>query len=144
MATLDDLVRDVFRTIEAREYDHLSELMTPDCDFVAPGFSGSGPEPVVAWMAPFLEAFPDIRHEIGPVADRDGLVAFELHVRGTHTAPLRGPGGEVPPTGRPLDLAAVNVWRVAEGRIVAYHIYFDQLSFLTQLGLMPEAAGAAG
>jgi steroid delta-isomerase-like uncharacterized protein len=143
MATPDDLVHEVFRTIEARDYDHLRALMSPDCDFVAPGFSGRGPEPTVAWMAPFMDAFPDIHHEIGPVAERDGLVAFELRVIGTHTAPLRGPDGELPPTGRPLDLAAVNVWKVADGRIAAYHIYFDQMSFLGQMGLLPEPTASA-
>jgi steroid delta-isomerase-like uncharacterized protein len=143
VGTPDDLVREVFRTTEARDYDHLAELMTPDCEFVAPGFSGRGPEPAIAWMAPFMDAFPDIRHDIGPVADRDGVVAFELRVIGTHTEPLRGPGGEVPPTGRPLDLAAVNVWRIELGRIAAYHIYFDQMSFLGQMGLLPEPAASA-
>lgn len=142
MATTDDLVRDVFHSIEARDDGRLSDLMTPGCDFVAPGLSGRGPEPAIAWMAPFLDAFPDIRHEIGPIAERDGIVAFELRVKGTHTAPLRGPEGDVPPTGRPLDLAAVNVWRVEDGRLAAYHIYFDQLSFLAQLGLLPEPAAA--
>ena len=142
MATSDDLVREVFRSIEAREDDRLRELIAPDCDFAAPGLSGRGPEPAIGWMAPFLDAFPDIRHEIGPIAERDGIVAFELHVKGTHTAPLRSPEGEIPPTGRPLDLPAVNVWRVEDGRIAAYHIYFDQMAFLGQMGLLPEPAAA--
>ena len=142
MAITDDLVREVFRAIEARDHGRLSNLMTPDCDFRAPGFSGRGPEPAIAWMAPFLDAFPDIRHEIGPIAEREGHVAFELRVKGTHTAPMRGPDGEIPPTGRPLDLAVANVWRVEDGRIAAYHIYFDQLAFLGQMGLLHEPAAA--
>ena len=60
----------------------------------------------------------------------------ELELTGTHTAPLIGPAGTVEPTGRPLRLGAVNVWRVREGRIASYHIYFDQLSFLMPLGLI--------
>ena len=86
-------------------------------------------------MRPFVEAFPDIKHRVIDPIESDGRIAFELEITGTHTAPLVGPGGEIPPTGKPIQLAAANVWTVAGGKIASYHIYFDQMSFMGQLGL---------
>jgi predicted ester cyclase len=139
MAHSDALVQDVFRAIEARDFDAVAGRLTPDCDFRAPGVALQGPEGVVAWMQPFLDAFPDLHHHIGPVVASGDGVAFELELHGTHTEPLATPQGELPGTGRELHLAVCNMWRVTDdGAIAAYHIYFDQVAFMVALGLVPE------
>jgi ketosteroid isomerase-like protein len=69
-------------------------------------------------------------------------VALELEITGTHTAPLAGPGGELSPTGREIRLRVANIWRVRDGRVTSYRVYFDQATFMAQLGLVPGAAGA--
>jgi len=74
-------------------------------------------------MRPFLDAFPDIHHHIGPVVAGGDGVAFELEIHGTHTAPLATPQGELPPTGRELHLDACNVWRLTDdGAIASYRL----------------------
>lgn len=140
MTPLEDLVGDVFRALDARDYGRVEELLAPDCEVVVPGFRGRGAQAFIAWTQPFLDAFPDLEHDVGPVVEDGARVALELRVRGTHTAPMRTPAGELPPTQRPLDLAAANIWQTEGGRIVAYHVYFDQMEFLGQLGLLPEPA----
>jgi len=35
----------------------------------------------------------------------------------------------------------VDIFRVRDGKFVSHHIYFDQMTFLAQLGLMPGGAG---
>ena len=47
------------------------------------------------------------------------MIAIELVITGTHTPPLAGPGGEVPPTGKPASLKAADVWRVQDGTPVS-------------------------
>ena len=94
-------------------------------------------------MHPFLDAFPGIHHHVLGTIEAQGAVAFELDIAGTHTAPLAGPAGEIPPTGRDVRIAAGNVWHVSDRRITSYHIYFDQMGFMVQLGLVPEAPGEA-
>ncbi|MEA2247098.1 MAG: hypothetical protein QOH46_1627 [Solirubrobacteraceae bacterium] len=143
MSELEDLARTVFTAIDARDFDRLEELVAPDCDVQVPGFRGSGPGAFIAWIQPFLAAFPDIRHTRGALAETGDILAFEMEVAGTHTGPLRTPAGEVPATGRRLDLRVANVWRTDGTRITAYHVYFDQLEFLGQLGLLPEPATTA-
>jgi hypothetical protein len=142
MPAAEELVQKMFSAIEARDWDGVAAALTPDCDFRAPGVELRGPEGAVAWMRPFLDAFPDIHHHIGPVVAAGDGVAFELEIHGTHTAPLVTPQGELPPTQRSLGLAACNIWRLQdEGAIAAYHIYFDQVEFMVALGLVPQEGG---
>jgi hypothetical protein len=54
------------------------------------------------------------------------------------------PQGEVPATGREVALRFAVVVRgdVELGQARSVHLYFDQLEFLGQLGLIPEPAAA--
>jgi steroid delta-isomerase-like uncharacterized protein len=140
MTQLADQVRDYFRAMDARDFDHVEGMLAPDCEFEAPGFSGQGPQAISGWIQAFMAALPDVTHELTAIAAEGEIAAVELRVHGTHTAPLQTAAGEVPSTGRTLDLPVADVWRVRDGRIVAYHVYFDQMNFLGQLGLLPEPA----
>jgi ketosteroid isomerase-like protein len=142
MTQREDFARDVFRALNAGELDRLADMLTPDCDFVAPGFSARGRDGAVGWLRVFLSACPDVSHEVLAVAGEGDVVAVELRVTGTHTAPFQGPQGETPPTGRAFDIRAADIWRMDGDRIAAYHIYFDQMELFGQLGLLPEPAAA--
>jgi predicted ester cyclase len=137
MGQLDRLVHEFFDALNAADLDAVSASIDPSCDFAAPGFSGEGPVAAVGWMRPFLAAFPGIHHEVLGTVETADAVAFELDIAGTHTAPLVGPAGEIPPTGLDIHIAAGNFWRVSDGRITSYHIHFDQMGFMAQLGLLP-------
>lgn len=113
------------------------------CEFAAPGFAGCGPDAALGWMRPFLDAFPGLHHAVLGTVEGEDAVAFELDIAGTHPAPLAGPAGEIPPTGRDIRISAGNVWRVRQGRVTSYHIYFDQMGFMVQLGLVPDAPAQA-
>jgi hypothetical protein len=58
---------------------------------------------------------------------------------GTHDGPL----GPFPATGREFALALCELWRFdPSGRVVGGDLYYDQVSLLTQLGLMPQPSSA--
>jgi ketosteroid isomerase-like protein len=59
---------------------------------------------------------------------------------GTHTGVLATPQGDLLPTGRKLELRFRDVFQVKAGKAVAHRLYFDNVEFLTQLGLMPQPA----
>jgi steroid delta-isomerase-like uncharacterized protein len=60
-------------------------------------------------------------------------------VVGTHDGPL----GPLPATGRRFALPLCELWHFDPGgRVVGGDLYYDQVSLLTQLGLMPQPAGA--
>jgi hypothetical protein len=55
----------------------------------------------------------------------------------THSGVLQTPNGEVPPTGRSVELRWVAMYETRGVEILSEHLRFDQVEFLTQLGLMP-------
>jgi SnoaL-like polyketide cyclase len=60
-------------------------------------------------------------------------------VTGTHDGPL----GPFPATGRPFTLELCELWRFdPEGRVVGGDLYYDQVSLLMQLGLLPQPSSA--
>jgi predicted ester cyclase len=53
-----------------------------------------------------------------------------------NSGPLRGPDGDLSPSGRTVDLPFADFARISDHRIVKYRTYYDQIALLTQLGLM--------
>lgn len=137
MSELDALAREFFATIDRHDLDAVAGRLAADCEFAAPGFAGTGAETVIGFMAPFLAAFPDISHQVVNTLAVGDAVAIELAITGTHTEPLMGPGGALPPTGQSMDLRAANLWRVTDGKIGSYHVYFDTATLMAQLGVAP-------
>ena len=60
-------------------------------------------------------------------------------VAGTHDGPL----GPFPSTGGKFALALCELWHFnPSGQVVGGDLYYDQVSLLTQLGLMPQPSSA--
>ncbi len=84
----------------------------------------------------WLRAFPDSSSEIVNVFGAGDQLAVEWLVRATHTCPLAGPQGEIPPTGRRVEYRVCSISRLnADGLIVEERDYFDSAGMMRQLGL---------
>jgi ketosteroid isomerase-like protein len=100
----------------------------------------SGPDQIVAWAGEFFDAFPDARYEPAHEHEAGDTAIDEGYFVGTHTGPLAGPDGEtIPPTGKSVRVRACDIVTVKDGSVTSHRFYFDQMEFLGQLGLLPEA-----
>jgi steroid delta-isomerase-like uncharacterized protein len=91
--------------------------------------------------ADFFRAFPDIRFEVINLFDKGDRAAGEVKMTGTNSGPLGTPMGEVPATGKRIDLRGALVGRInAENLIVEERRYYDTGTMMKQLGLTPEVA----
>ena len=88
----------------------------------------------------FAEGFPDGRTEITNIFATEDQVVVEFIGRGTNTGLLHMPTGDIPPTGRRAELRFCNVLKVRSGKLVSSHIYYDVMTMLQQLGLIPAMA----
>jgi len=71
--------------------------------------------------------------------DAGRTVACTFTVVGTHDGPL----GPLHATGKEFTLPLCEMWHFdLGGRVVGGDLYYDQVSLLTQLGLMPQQASA--
>lgn len=130
----------------ARDADAFVQCFTEDAVITAPGgVELHGPDGARQFMSSWVDAMPDNEVEIKHEHLAGSVVVQEAIFRGTHTGNLVSPDGQViPPTGRSTENDYVAV-AVTEGdRIAAYRLCFDQVPLLTQLGLMPAPAPAAG
>jgi ketosteroid isomerase-like protein len=76
------------------------------------------------------------------VAELDGTVYADGVFRGVNEGPMETPEGVLPATGRPLAMRFAIHLEVENELIARVRLYFDQLEFLGQLGLLPEPAAA--
>lgn len=96
-----------------------------------------GRQAVEEWHAAMLRAFPDMSLEFTNVFGAGDYVAAEIVGRGTHTGPLAGPQGEIPPTGKRIEVRGCFVGRITpDGQCAEDRSYFDYASMMQQLGLM--------
>jgi hypothetical protein len=137
MGQLREVVERYYSAVNDADLRSLESLLLPDEDFMAPGPVRGNAQVELGWIRPFLAAFPGIDHRVVAAVEGDGVVAVEITITGTFTQPLVTPQAEMAPTGAGLDLTAANFFGIRDGHVGLHHIYFDQMSMLGQLGLLP-------
>jgi ketosteroid isomerase-like protein len=100
-----------------------------------------GRDAITSYLFELWEAMPDVRyqhtakHEAGDVAIDEGIIVA------TNTGPLRlSPGETLQPTGKQLRVRSCDVAKIENGEIISHQFYFDQVEFLSQLGLLPQSS----
>lgn len=81
-------------------------------------------------IAAFRTAFPDVHVTIEDMTAEKDKVTVRVSIRGTHQQQFQG----IEPTGRQILITAIDIVRIADGRIVEHWGVTDQLSLLQQLG----------
>lgn len=139
-----DVVRSVYERFNAGDLDAAAATAADDFELldVALGQTFRGPEGFRHWLEPWLAAVPDAHTEVTNLIAAGDWVVTEHTGRGTHSAPLLSPAGEIPPTGRRIELRFAEVFQMREGKIARLRAYWDTATLLRQLGLV-QAAGTA-
>lgn len=94
-----------------------------------------GGDAIADYLVGFSRAFPDLSFEMAAELEAGETAVDEGYMIGTHTAPLITPDGELPATGRAIRMRACDVLTARDGVAIEHRFYFDQLAFMTQLGL---------
>jgi predicted ester cyclase len=81
----------------------------------------------------FRAAFPDWHSDLDFLVGEKDIVVELFTASGTHRAEVMG----VAPTGNTVTLRGINVFRVADGKIVERWGRLDDLGLLQQLGIAP-------
>jgi steroid delta-isomerase-like uncharacterized protein len=114
-----------------------------NCIFEGPGGARiEGVDAVTGYAMTWLKAFSDAKLTVHTLAVDGEWAAMTGAFTGTHDGTLSSPDGDIPATGRTLNGRCSQVVRFADGKAVEEYLYYDQMDVVTQLGLMPETAGA--
>ncbi len=117
----------------------VDELFAPDHvnhQADAPAGAGSGPEGQKALVAAIRGAFPDLAITVEDLIGEGDLVLARYGFTGTQNGAYSG----IPPTGKPVAVTGMAIWRFANGQVVETWVIFDVYGLLQQLGVIPGPA----
>jgi steroid delta-isomerase-like uncharacterized protein len=126
--------KELVRRLVASLNDGRLELLD---DVVAPDYRqdnrsvGAGREGLKALFGRLRAAFPDLSVSVDQLVGEADAVVAVTRMRGTQRGDLPG----VPASGRTVDVSSIDVYTVADDRIVEHFGRFDELGMLEQLGV---------
>jgi predicted ester cyclase len=133
------LARGLYDDLGSRAFDAAAERVADSALVlnVATGDIYRGTAGFLEFVRGWGVAFPDLRIEHLRLVADEGHVAAEYEIVGTHTGPLVTPRGHIPPTAMEVQLRCADVLEVHSGRITNIRTYFDSVTLLRQLGIVP-------
>ena len=127
----------------AGDLDGVMALYADDAVQGMPDGTFKGREVIRERLAMELAACPDVVHSVRSFVSDGDFFADEWTFAGTHTGPFVMPDGtEVPPTGKRLEVEGMEVVALRDGKIVLNTLYYDMLSVVAQMGLLPQPTTA--
>jgi steroid delta-isomerase-like uncharacterized protein len=130
------VIRQFFSEVfNERNQDVARQLVSPT--FVAhhPAFPGGihGPDGILQNIATFRTGFPDLHYTLQDLIAEGDKVAVRWMAHGTH----RGEFLHIPPTGKPVTVRGIDIFRTVNGKIEEAWVSSDFLGLLQQLGVIP-------
>ncbi|GAC67117.1 ester cyclase [Gordonia soli] len=114
------------------------EPWSEDAQLVSPGGVFTGREQVLEFLSVFQTAFSAGTLSIISSVESGDDASVEGLFDGVHDGPLRSPSGTVEATGKSVSFRWSATYHIDGNTLLSEHLYFDQLDFLTQLGLAGE------
>jgi len=123
-----------------RDQTAVDRYLDPDFINHDPPLPGApdGPDGMRQAAELFRHAFPDWRSDVQHMIAEDDLVAEHFVAHGTHHGSVMGET----PTGHDVVLRGVNIFRIAQDKIVERWGRLDDLGLLQQLGLAQRPSPA--
>ena len=96
-------------------------------------FVEDGREANRAFWSGFFTAFPDIKATMDDLVVAGDRVVGRFTYRGTHAGPLYG----IPPTGKPIEMRSIDIWRTENGEFIEHWDELNYLELFQQIDVIP-------
>jgi steroid delta-isomerase-like uncharacterized protein len=128
-----------FKAINAHDLERMKPFEAPNYKVKAPGApEAMDADEARAYTQGFITAFPDLKFELTDKVAQGDFVVINWIARGTNTGNLRTPAGNlIPPTGKKSAVHGSTTYEFKNGKAIRSWIFWDMVTLLTQLGLMP-------
>ncbi|HUP74947.1 MAG TPA: ester cyclase [Acidimicrobiales bacterium] len=125
-----------YELVNAGDIDGFGELLADD--FVEheqiPGLTPTK-EGVKDFFRMQLAAFPDLHHHVEDLLASGDKAVARVRFTGTHQGDFMG----IPPTGKRVDVALIDIVRFGDDGLAADHWgVFDAMAMMQQLGVVPD------
>jgi predicted ester cyclase len=133
-----ELMEKYFAAVDSKQPERLAEVDAPDIEMVTPMGTFKGLEGHKQLTAGFAAAMPNFKHTITRCIEQGETVACEGSFGGDHTGPMMMPNGQtVPATGKHVEFKWGGLATVKNGKVSSVHVFFDTMTMMQQLGLIP-------
>lgn len=139
-----DVAREQVEAFNAGDWDRFRATLAPGSvyDELATQRHIEGEDAILDANRGWKEAFPDAHGTVERAIADNGTVTLEITWEGTQTGPLHMPGGDIPPSSRPITVKAAQVFQFEGDKIRETHHYFDMMGLLQQVGAVRTGATA--
>jgi len=122
----------------SHDLDKTSSFFADDCilEDVALGIVSYGKEAVTSFYIAMFTDFPDLKFEIKSIFAVGDLSVMEWVMAGTHTHSTLTKNS-IPATGKTFAVRGTSVYQFNEGKLTKETAYYNLMTFLQQVGLMP-------
>lgn len=127
-----------YEAVNQKNLDALEEVIASDVTShpARPG-QALGLEGVRQLFSSLHAAFPDFHIDVADMIAEGDKVVARVTGSGTHQGEFMG----IAPTGNRVEFSAIDIARIAEGKIVEHWSNSDQLSLMQQLGVTEQPSG---
>jgi predicted ester cyclase len=129
-----DLLDRAVAVYNAGDLDGYVDLYADDAVLTTPegAFKGRG-----EIRERFARELADVSFNVVSYVEDGDRFADEFVFAGTHTGPLLMPDGtQLPATGRRVEIKAMEMVEVHDGKMIVDNLYYDNLAVLVQLGVV--------
>jgi len=130
MGNAADVMRKKFAATNAQDAKEMTSYFSPEAEREVPGGLLHGRDQIAAFISVFWEAFPDLKLTVTNVVEEGPVVAIRGTITGTHLGVFHTPAGDMPPTGRSINLTFSDDYEVEGGLILSAHLHLDRLELL--------------
>ena len=133
-----EIIRQTHASLAAGDVDAFKAAISPNytrhCQAMPPGLQElHGTEEFFAFIEEFTKAVPSYTDSLSNMIADGDRVAYVSTITGTQTGPM----GVFPATGKTFTLVNIIMQRLEDGKVVETWVSWDNVAFLSQLGLMP-------
>ena len=140
-----EVVRGAHAALQSGDLEGFKAAIAPDyvrhCQAMPPGLQElRGTDEFFAFIEEFVAAVPEYDDTITQMIAHEDRVAYISTMTGVQTGPM----GDLPASGRQFTLVNIIIQRLEDGKVAETWVSWDNVAFLSQLGLLPPAAPPSG
>ena len=132
-----ELTKSFYTMFEKSDWAGIEKVVAPnmtDHGPMMPPGSAFNRDSLMKYLKANKEAFPDMKFEVLSTAASGDLVFVQYRFTGTNSGPLMG----MPATGKKVDYTGVDLVRIKDGIATEHWDYGDNITYMKQMGLMPQ------
>tara|TARA_A100001011_G_scaffold17627_1_gene18269 strand:+ start:224 stop:643 length:420 start_codon:yes stop_codon:yes gene_type:complete len=136
-----DLVDKFFESMSSGDIDSAMSVMHDNCvnHDMGTGQVMEGLDENRADMENWTNTFSDMKVEVLNHVESGDTVVTEMKMSGVNTGDMEMPdGSKIPATGKSIEMNGCQVAKFQDGKIIKATQYYNMMSMMAQLGLMPE------